>query len=138
METTPIRASGCLCRAVLPKVWDKVAMFKEGSLTSQKEAISKLLHFVYKEDEPMNMTDLWSMMEDFENKRNNRIAKDAGFYTSVIPYTSPHPTPLECRHEEVLDLTWIDVLFQNHFCSCQVRIKMRLGPIKNLLQWPSM
>ena len=71
-------------------------------------------------------------------RRNNRIAKDIGFYTSAIPYTSLHPTPLECRHKEVLDLTWINILFQNHFCGCQVHIEMRLGPIKNLPQWPSM
>ena len=79
-----------------------------------------------------------SVVTQKDKLRNNQIAKDIGFYTSVIPYTSPHPTPLECQHKEVLDLTWINVLFQNHFCSCQIHIKMQLGPIKNLLQWPSM
>jgi hypothetical protein len=51
--------------------------------------------------------------ESVERERNNRIAKDIGFYSSI-----------ECWHKEVLDLTWIDILFQNHFCGCQVRIEM--------------
>jgi hypothetical protein len=77
---------------VLPKVWDKVesvllshkasmtalptlkATFEEGSLTSLKEAISKLLHFVDEEDEPMSMMDLQSMIEDFKNSRWNTIS----------------------------------------------------------------
>jgi hypothetical protein len=77
---------------VLPKVWDKVesvllyhkasvtalptlkAMFEEGSLTSHKEAISKMLHFVDEEDEQMTMMDLQSMIEDFENSRCNTFS----------------------------------------------------------------
>jgi hypothetical protein len=63
----------------------------------------------------------------------NRIFKDTGLYTIVIPSTSPstspHPTPLERRRKGTHDSSWVDVLFQYHFGCCQVRIKMSLGPI---------
>jgi hypothetical protein len=47
--------------------------------------------------------------------RINRIIKDSGLYTIVIPSTSPHPTPLECRYEGMMNSSWIHILFQQYF-----------------------
>jgi hypothetical protein len=59
----------------------------------------------------------------------NRIFKDTGLYTIVIPSTSPHPTPLERRRKGTHDSSWVDVLFQYHFGCHQVRIEMSLSLI---------
>jgi hypothetical protein len=45
----------------------------------------------------------------------NRIIKDSGLYTIVIPSTSPHPTPLERRYEGMMNSSWIHILFQQYF-----------------------
>jgi hypothetical protein len=45
------------------------------------------------------------------NKGDNRIAKDIGFYTIVLPYTSSPPTLHKCQCKGILDLAWVDVLF---------------------------
>ena len=55
-------------------------------------------------------------------------------YTSVITYTSLLPTPLGYRHKVLLDSSWVNILFQNYFGCCQVRIKMWLGPLENLFE----
>jgi hypothetical protein len=60
---------------------------------------------------------------------NNRIFKDTGLYTIVIPSTSLLPTLLEHRCKWTHESSWADILFQYHFGCRQVRIKMRLGPI---------
>jgi hypothetical protein len=48
-------------------------------------------------------------------ERINRIIKDSGLYTIVIPSTSPHPTPLERRYEGMMNSSWIHILFQQYF-----------------------
>jgi hypothetical protein len=48
-------------------------------------------------------------------ERINRINKDSGLYTIVIPSTSPHPTLLERKYEGMMNSSWIHILFQQYF-----------------------
>jgi hypothetical protein len=62
---------------------------------------------------------------DGKHQRIKKNFKDTGLYTIVIPSTSLYPTPLK---QGVLELSWVNVLFQHHFSCCQVHIEMHLGP----------
>jgi hypothetical protein len=54
---------------------------------------------------------IWTWIWSLEN----RIIKDGGLYTIVIPSTSPHPTPLKRRYEGMMNSSWIHILFQQYF-----------------------
>jgi hypothetical protein len=54
------------------------------------------------------------LADHVKTMRLNRIIKDSGLYTIVIPSTSPHPTLLKRRYEGMMNSSWIHILFQQY------------------------